>query len=58
MLCEPTVGVDIGARHAIYDFVAEQVRLGLSVIVASSDVGDLLALVHVDPRAQRRRGGS
>ena len=44
MLCEPTAGVDIGARHAIYDFVAEQVRLGLSVIVASSDVGDLLAL--------------
>ena len=44
VLCEPTAGVDIGARHAIYDFVAEQVRLGLSVIVASSDVGDLLAL--------------
>ncbi len=44
VLCEPTAGVDIGARHAIYDFVAEQVRLGLSVIIASSDVGDLLAL--------------
>ena len=44
VLCEPTAGVDIGARHAIYDFVAEQVRRGLSVIVASSDVGDLLAL--------------
>ena len=44
VLCEPTAGVDIGARHAIYDFVAEQVRQGLSVVVASSDVGDLLAL--------------
>ena len=44
VLCEPTAGVDIGARHAIYDLVAEQVRRGLSVIVASSDVGDLLAL--------------
>ena len=42
VLCEPTAGVDIGARHAIYDLVAEQVRQGLSVIVASSDVGDLL----------------
>ena len=44
VLCEPTAGVDIGARHAIYDLVAEQTRQGLSVIVASSDVGDLLAL--------------
>jgi ABC-type sugar transport system ATPase subunit len=44
VLCEPTAGVDIGARHAIYDLVADQVRRGLSVIVASSDVGDLLAL--------------
>jgi ABC-type sugar transport system ATPase subunit len=44
VLCEPTAGVDIGARHAIYDLVAEQVRQGLTVIIASSDVGDLLAL--------------
>jgi ribose transport system ATP-binding protein len=44
VLCEPTAGVDIGARHAIYDFVAEQVQKGLSVVVASSDTGDLLAL--------------
>ena len=44
VLCEPTAGVDIGARHAIYELVAEQVRRGLSVLVASSDVGDLLAL--------------
>ena len=44
VLCEPTAGVDIGARHAIYDLIAEQTRQGLSVIVASSDVGDLLAL--------------
>ena len=44
VLCEPTAGVDIGARHAIYELVAEQVRTGLSVLVASSDTGDLLAL--------------
>ena len=56
VLCEPTAGVDIGARHAIYDFVAEQVRLGLSVIVASSDVGDLLALCTRVLVLQRRRG--
>jgi ABC-type sugar transport system ATPase subunit len=44
VLCEPTAGVDIGARHAIFELVAEQVRQGLSVLVASSDVGDLIAL--------------
>jgi ribose transport system ATP-binding protein len=44
VLCEPTAGVDIGARQAIYELVAEQVRRGLGVVVASSDVGDLTAL--------------
>ncbi len=44
VMCEPTAGVDIGARQAIYELVAEQVRQGLSVIVSSSDVGDLEAL--------------
>jgi ABC-type sugar transport system ATPase subunit len=44
VMCEPTAGVDIGARQAIYELVAEQVRAGLSVIVSSSDVGDLEAL--------------
>jgi ABC-type sugar transport system ATPase subunit len=46
VLCEPTAGVDIGARHAIYDLVADQVAQGLSVLVTSSDVGDLLALCN------------
>jgi ribose transport system ATP-binding protein len=44
VMCEPTAGVDIGARQAIYELVAQQVRQGLSVIVTSSDVGDLEAL--------------
>jgi ribose transport system ATP-binding protein len=44
VLCEPTAGVDIGARQAIYELVAAQVRSGLSVVVASSDVSDLEAL--------------
>jgi ABC-type sugar transport system ATPase subunit len=44
VMCEPTAGVDIGARHAIYELIAKQVEAGLSVIVASSDVGDLQAL--------------
>jgi ABC-type sugar transport system ATPase subunit len=44
VLCEPTAGVDIGARIAIYDLIAELSRDGLTVVVASSDLGDLLAM--------------
>jgi ABC-type sugar transport system ATPase subunit len=44
VMCEPTAGVDIGARHAIYELIAGQVQRGLGVLVASSDVGDLQAL--------------
>jgi ABC-type sugar transport system ATPase subunit len=44
ILCEPTAGVDIGARIAIYDIIANLSRDGLTVIVASSDLGDLLAM--------------
>jgi ABC-type sugar transport system ATPase subunit len=44
VLCEPTAGVDIGARVAIYDLIAALSREGLTVVVASSDLGDLLAM--------------
>ncbi|HVI19503.1 MAG TPA: ATP-binding cassette domain-containing protein, partial [Gaiellales bacterium] len=44
VLCEPTAGVDIGTRIAIYDLVAQLSRDGLTVVVSSSDVGDLLAM--------------
>ncbi len=43
-LCEPTAGVDIQTRIAIYDLVAEQARQGLAVVVSSTDIGDLLAM--------------
>jgi len=43
-LCEPTAGVDIGTRIAIYELVAEQAARGLGVIVSSTDIGDLLAM--------------
>jgi ABC-type sugar transport system ATPase subunit len=42
-LCEPTAGVDIGARSAIFDFLLAFARSGLSVLIASSDLDDLLA---------------
>lgn len=55
MLCEPTAGVDIGTRQAIYELILQRVREGMGVIVSSTDAGDLLAmctrvLVFVDGR--------
>jgi ribose transport system ATP-binding protein len=44
VLSEPTAGVDVGARRTIYDFIAEQTKQGVSVLVASSDIGDLVAM--------------
>jgi ribose transport system ATP-binding protein len=44
VLSEPTAGVDIGTRVAIYELVAGLARDGLTVIVSSSDLGDLLAM--------------
>jgi ribose transport system ATP-binding protein len=44
VLCEPTAGVDIGTRVSIYQIIADLAATGLTVIVASSDEGDLLAL--------------
>jgi ribose transport system ATP-binding protein len=44
VLCEPTAGVDIGTRVSIYRIIADLAASGLTVIVASSDEGDLLAL--------------
>jgi ABC-type sugar transport system ATPase subunit len=44
VLCEPTAGVDVGTRQAIYEFIASRSRAGLSLVVSSSDTGDLLAI--------------
>lgn len=44
VLAEPTAGVDIGTRVAIYELIAGLARGGLTVIVSSSDLGDLLAM--------------
>lgn len=44
ILCEPTAGVDVGARAAIYQLIRAHVSEGLGVIVNSSDTGDLTAL--------------
>lgn len=42
-LSEPTAGVDIGARNVIYEEIRRRAADGLAVLMASSDVEDLLA---------------
>ena len=44
VLCEPTAGVDVASRVAIYDIIAQLARDGLTVIVSSSDLADLVAI--------------
>ena len=41
---DPTSGVDIGARQAIYDLIRHQASAGVSFVVCSSDTDDLLAV--------------
>jgi simple sugar transport system ATP-binding protein/ribose transport system ATP-binding protein len=51
---EPTRGVDVGSRRAIYELLVEQARQGLAVLVVSSDVEEVLGLAH---RVLVMRGG-
>ncbi len=43
VLSEPTAGVDIGARTVLYDELRRRAAEGLAVLMASSDLEDLLA---------------
>ncbi|HZH10739.1 MAG TPA: sugar ABC transporter ATP-binding protein [Microvirga sp.] len=43
---EPTRGVDIGTKEQIYRFIAELAENGLSVIVISSEMQELIGLCH------------
>jgi ribose transport system ATP-binding protein len=46
ILDEPTRGIDVGARAAIYDIIAELARSGMAVVVVSSDLEEVLGLSH------------
>lgn len=44
LLDEPTVGIDVGAREEIYSLISEIVKSGSSVLLASSDLNEILAV--------------
>ncbi|GAA3191079.1 sugar ABC transporter ATP-binding protein [Dactylosporangium siamense] len=44
LLDEPTRGVDVGAKHEIYTFIGELVTGGIGVLIASSDLLELIGL--------------
>jgi ribose transport system ATP-binding protein len=46
ILDEPTRGIDVGARAAIYEVIAGLARSGMAVIVVSSDLEEVLGLSH------------
>jgi simple sugar transport system ATP-binding protein/ribose transport system ATP-binding protein len=51
---EPTRGVDVGAKRAIYDLMVSLVEQGLGVLLISSELEEILGLAH---RVLVMRGG-
>jgi simple sugar transport system ATP-binding protein/ribose transport system ATP-binding protein len=43
---EPTRGVDVGSKRAIYDLLVEMAEAGMGVIVISSELEEVLGLAH------------
>ncbi len=46
VVLEPTRGVDVGAREVIHDVILEAARRGVGIVIASSDIKEVLALSH------------
>jgi ABC-type sugar transport system ATPase subunit len=43
---EPTRGIDVGAKRAIYDLIHRLAADGLGVVLISSELGEVLGLAH------------
>jgi ribose transport system ATP-binding protein len=43
---EPTVGVDVGTRAAIYEFIGDLCRQGAAIVLISSDLPEILHLTN------------
>ena len=56
VLCEPTAGVDIGTRVAIYDLIAELSRNGLTVVLSVLGRRRRARHVHARRRPAGRQG--
>jgi D-xylose transport system ATP-binding protein len=46
LLDEPTRGVDVGAREEIYGILEDLVASGVAILLASSDLAEVLRLAH------------
>ncbi len=46
LLDEPTRGIDLGAKQRIYEAIVDLAGSGLAVLIASSELPELLALCH------------
>jgi ABC-type sugar transport system ATPase subunit len=46
VVLEPTRGVDIAARETIHDAIVEAAHRGVAVVLASSDLDEVMALSH------------
>jgi ribose transport system ATP-binding protein len=46
ILDEPTRGIDVGARAAIYDVIVDLAKQGMAVIMVSSELEEVLGLSH------------
>jgi ribose transport system ATP-binding protein len=46
ILDEPTRGIDMGARAAIYETITSLARSGMAVVVVSSDLEEVMGLSH------------
>lgn len=44
LLDEPTRGIDVGAKHEIYVLLSELTKQGITIIMASSELPELLAI--------------
>ena len=49
ILDEPTRGIDMGARAAIYETITSLARSGMAVVVVSSDLEEVIGLSHRVP---------
>lgn len=43
---EPTRGVDVGSKRAIYDLLTQMAESGMGIVVISSDLEEVLGLAH------------